>query len=193
MLRVMSKIERVRSYLNRAISRIVPMRWRRVGKRAPLSMILLLHHPHAFSDEDIRRAAERAWELSFSSVEGSTRRVMKSGDAVFLQAGPHRLSFVNHPKPYEEKPEQDLGWLPKVSQQRAWAEHTACLWVYYLTTGTDLQLAHSILATILAQLLDENCTGVYVHSESSLIPAEEASMGLQEIAAYRFSGLPPGP
>lgn len=116
---------------------------------------------------------------------------MKSNDAVFLQAGPHRLSFVNQPKPYEEKPEEDLGWLPKLSQQRAWAEHTACLWAYYLTTETDLQLAHCILAKILQQLLDENCTGVYVPSESSLIPAEEASMGLQEIAEYRFSGLVP--
>jgi hypothetical protein len=167
------------------------MRWRRVGKRAPLSMILLLHQPHTFSDEDIRCAAERAWGLSFSGVEGSTRRVMKTDDAVFLQAGPHRLSFVNDPTPYEEKPEQDLGWLPKLSQQRAWAEHTACLWAYYSTTGTDLQLAHSILAKILQQLLDENCAGVYVPSESSLIPAEEASVGLQEIAAHRFSGLVP--
>jgi hypothetical protein len=191
MLRVRSKAEWARWYLNRTISRIVPMRWRRVGKLAPLSMILLLRHPHTFSDEDFRRAAERAWGLSFSSVEGSTRRVVKSDDAVFLQAGPHRLSFVNHPKPYEEKPEEDLDWLPKLEQQRAWAEHTACLWVYYLTAGTDLQLAHSILAKVLEQLLDEDCAGVYVPSESSLIPAEEASVGLQEIAAHSFSGLVP--
>jgi hypothetical protein len=115
-------------------------------------MILLQRHPYTFSDEDIRRAAERAWSLSFSDAEGSTRRVTKSDDGVFLQAGPHRFSFVNQPKPYEEKPEEDLGWLPKQSQQRAWAEHTACCWVCYLTTKTNLELAHCILAKVLGRL-----------------------------------------
>lgn|SRR6266853_869090 len=191
MLRVKSRIEWAKWYVNRAIWRSVPMRWRRVGKHAPLSMILLQRHPYTFSDEDIRRAAERAWSLSFSDAEGSTRRVTKSDDGVFLQAGPHRFSFVNQPKPYEEKPEEDLGWLPKQSQQRAWAEHTACCWVCYLTTKTNLELAHCILAKVLVQLLDENCAGVYVPSESSLIPAEEASMELQRMGSYRFSGLVP--
>jgi len=156
-------------------------------------MILLLRNPHAFSDEEIRRAAERAWAISFSAVKGSTRRIIKTDDAVFLEAGPHRLSFVNYPKPYEEKPQEDLDWLPKLSQQRAWAEHTACFWVNYMTTATDLELAHCVLAKVVAQLLDENCTGLFIPSERSLIPAEAASVELHKMGSYRSAALFPEP
>ena len=177
-------------YFNNAIHRLVPMRWRRVGKRGP-SMVLLLRNPHEFSEEEIRRAVERAWAVSFSVAEGSTRRIMTTENAVFVQAGPHRLSFVNYPKPYEEKPEEDLDWLPKLSQQQAWAEHTACCWVNYATSKTDLEVAHSVLAKVVAELLDENCTGVYIPTESSLIPAEDAFTDLQTLGSYRSSALIP--
>ncbi len=65
-----------------------------------------------------------------------------------------------------------------MSQQRAWAEHSACIYVGYLTFGTafgtDAKLAHCVLARVVAQLLDSNCTGAYVPDEDSLIPADES-------------------
>jgi hypothetical protein len=170
--------------------RIVPTRWRRVGEHG-VSMILLLRNPHTFSDEEIKHAAERAWTLVFAESGSSRRRVMKSDQAVFLQAGPHRISFVNYPKPYEEKPQENVDWLANPSQQHAWAEHTACCWVNYLTTETDLEMAHCVLAKIVVQLIDENCTGVYIPSEGSLIPAEAGYDDLVNMSSYRSSELLP--
>ena len=167
------------------------MHWRKVGRREPILMILLLRKPHEFSEEEIRRAAEAAWTLSFPDVEGSTRLVSSSDDAVFLQAGPHRISFHSRSRPYENNPEKNLSWLQKPTQQRAWAEHRACCWVNYATTTTDVELAHCVLAKIVVQLLDENCTGIYIPSEFSLIPAEAAFEALREMGSYRFSGLVP--
>jgi hypothetical protein len=152
-------------------------------------MILLLRNPHVFTAEEIRSAAERSWAISFSPIEGSTRQIIETDDAIFLEAGSHRLSFVNYPKPYEEKPQENLSWLPKVSQQRAWAEHTACCWVNYMTAGTDLELAHCVLAKVVAELLDDNCTGVYIPSEWSLIPAESASLDLRNMGSSRRTAL----
>ncbi len=98
-------------------------------------MILLFREPRTLFEDDIRLAAERAWGLSFTGAEGSTRRVIESEGTIFLQAGTHRLSFVNQSKPNEDRPEEDLTWLSSLSQKKVWSEHTACCWVNYQTTG----------------------------------------------------------
>ena len=121
-MRVADIIGSAKSYLKRTSLRVFPMRWRRIGKGESISMILLLRKPHTFSEDIIRLAAERAWGLSFLGGEGSTRRVIESDGTIFLQAGPHRLSFVNHSKPYEDRPEEDLSWLSLPSQKKVWSE-----------------------------------------------------------------------
>ena len=191
MSRVGATIQSARVRFKRAVRRLLPMRWRRVGKRGPISMILLLRKAHAFPEEEIRRAAESAWGLSFSSLETSVRRIAETDDGFSIQAGPHVLSVCNYSKPYEEKPEEDLDWLPQASQQRAWADHSACCWINYWTAATDLELAHCVLAKVVVRLLNENGTGVYIPSEDSLIPAEGAAEDLQRMGSYRFSGLIP--
>jgi hypothetical protein len=54
-----------------------------------------------------------------------------------------------------------------------------------------LELAHCVLAKVVVRLLNENCTGVYIPSEDSLIPADEAAEDLLRMGSYRFSGLIP--
>jgi len=168
---------RIQAYLHRAFRRVVPMRWLRVSEGKTVSVILLLREAHAFSEEEIRGAAERAWALSFWSTRGSNRRITVSDSAVFLQAGPHLLSFCSQPYPYEEKPENDVDWLPSLSQQKAWAEHKACCRINYVPTMTDVELAHCVIAKVAVQLLDENCMGVYAltSSASSLLTLHRKS------------------
>src|SRR5438477_1189335 len=101
-----NRFQSAKWFFLRLVRRIFPMRWRKVGRREPILMILLLRKLHEFSEEEIRRAAEAAWALSFSGIEGSTRLVSSRDDAVFLQAGPHRLSFHSRPRPYENNPEK---------------------------------------------------------------------------------------
>jgi len=191
MLRLSSTIQSVKVRFNRAVRRLLPMRWRRVGKRGPISMILLLRKAHPFSEEEIRRAAESGWGLSFLNLERSVRRIARTDDGFSIQAGLHVLSVCNYSKPYEEKPEEDLDWLPQPSQQRAWADHAACCWINYWTADTDLELAHCVLAKVVVRLLNENCTGVYIPSEDSLIPAEDAAEDFRRMSTFRFSGLIP--
>jgi hypothetical protein len=154
-------------------------------------MILLLRKSRTFSEANIRLSAERAWGLSFLGSEGSTRRVIESDGTILLQAGLHRLSFVNQSKPYEDRPEGDLSWLSMPSQKKAWSEYTACCLVNYQTTGTDVELALCVLSKVVAQILDENCLGVFIPYLFSLIPAEAASVDFPKVGEYRFSGLIP--
>jgi hypothetical protein len=166
------------------------MRWRRVGGHEPISMIVLLRKPHPFSMEEIRLAAERAWGVSFAIGKGSMRAVYRSESWTVLQAGPHVLSFYDSDKPYVDTPEGDVGWLANASQQRAWVAHKAFTSVQYASPATDVELAQCVIAKVVVELLDDNCTGIYSRSENSLIPADESlPESLRVMACFRDSGI----
>jgi hypothetical protein len=153
-------------------------------------MVLLLRKPHSLGAEELRSAAERAWCISFAGGEGSMHFVSQSSQATFLKAGPHLLSFFNHPGPYIDNPQDNIAWLPQASQQKAWAEHLAYIAVDYLNHETDVELAYCVLAQLTSELIDENSTAVYVPGESSLIPNDESLyMELRKIASSRDSGV----
>jgi hypothetical protein len=167
-----------------------PLRWRRVGDHQPIAMIMLLRTPHPFSEQEIRLAAERAWGVAFAIGEGSRRSVFQSEKFVVLRAGPHVLSFYDSDKPFVDNPKRDIAWLANVSQQHAWIEHKAFTAVQYANSATDVELAHCVVAKVVVQLLDENCTGIYVPSESSLIPADDSlSESLNQMASFRDLGV----
>ena len=150
-------------------------------------MILLLRQPHTFSEEEIRAAAERAWGLAFWSTRGSERRILVSDEGAFLRAGRHQLALRSWPHPYEPNPQDDVDWLSSPSQQKSWSDHKACCWIYYQTARTDLELAECVIAKVAVELLDANCTGVFMPGEFALIPGEIASEELRGLAAYRSS------
>jgi hypothetical protein len=176
--------------LNQIARRFIPLRWRRVGNDEPLSMVLLLRKPHVFGKEELRLAAERAWHVSFAGGKDSMHAVAHSDRATLLKAGPHLLSFFNYPGPYIDNPGDNIKWLPQISQQRAWVEHLACVGVDYLNPRTDVELGYCVLAKLVAELIDENCTAVYVPRESSLAPNDESLYWqLQEMASSRDSGV----
>lgn len=166
------------------------MRWRRVGKKDALSVVMLLRQPHLFQAEELRQAAERAWRVPFDGKASSKHCVAQSGHVTLLKAGPHLLSFFYYSAPYVEKPGENLSWLPRLSQQRAWAEHLACIGVDYMNPETDIELGYCVLAKLVAELLDENCTGIYLPRESSLIPNQDQLYSeLQRMSCTRDVGI----
>jgi hypothetical protein len=177
--------------------KLIPMRWQRTSKDAPLSIVLLLRKPHLFSAEELRLAAQRAWHISFAGGEGSMHCVAQSGEVILLKAGPHVLNCFYYPKPYIDNPKEQIDWLPQVSQQRAWVEHSACVAVDYLNHDMDVQLGYCVLSKLVAEMLDRNCTGIYIPRENRLIPNDESLYSeLQRVAAARdprvaTANLPP--
>jgi hypothetical protein len=179
--------------LKRTVQRMIPMRWRRVGKDDPLSMVLLLRTPHFFRDDELRSAAERAWRVSFAGGPGSLHAVAQSKPATLLKAGPHLLSLFHYPKPYFDNPGSNVDWLPQTSQRRAWAEHTACVGVDYMNPETDVELGYCVLAKLVAEMLDENCTAVYIPREIILIPHDQSLYTeLLRMASTRDPGIVTG-
>jgi hypothetical protein len=171
---------------------LIPMRWQRPAKDEPLSLVLLLREPHFWRKEELRSAAEEAWRISFAGGEGSVHCVAQKENVTLLKAGPHLLSFFNYGSPYVESPKENIDWLHLESQRRAWAEHQAYTGVDYLNKDKDVELGYCVLAKLVAEMLNENCTGIYIPRESSLIPNGGSLYGeLQKIAGSRDPGVVP--
>jgi hypothetical protein len=172
------------------LRKLVPLRWQRTSKDEPLTMVLLLRKPHLFSAEELRLAAARAWHTSFAAGENSMHCVAQSGEATLLKAGPHLLNFFYYPKPYIDNPKGQIDWLPQMSQRRAWVEHTACVGVDYLNHDVDVQLGYCVLSKLVAEMLDRNCTGIYIPRDNRLIPNDESLyLELQKFASSREVGV----
>jgi len=129
-----------------ALRRFVPLRWQRTSKEEPLSMVLLLRKPHLFSTEELRRAAERAWHVSFAGKEESSMHcVVQSGTTTMMKAGPHLLNFFYYPAPFVENHKENTAWLRQASQREAWIKHTACLGVDYFNHDVSVELGYCVL------------------------------------------------
>jgi hypothetical protein len=89
-----------------------------------------------------------------------------------MRVGPHTLSFLNYTKPYGEGqfPNNFLKSIPKASQRQAWVEHAAWTAVDYAKGVVDPELEYAVLAPLCAEMIDANCTGLYVPREQSLFP-----------------------
>jgi hypothetical protein len=169
------------------------MRWQRLSKKEPLTMVLLLRIPHFFNAQELRLAAQRAWGISFEGGEGSMHCVVQKGPVTLMKAGPHLLNFFHYAKPYIDNPTENVEWLPQLRQRKAWIEHLACVGVDYMNHDTDVQIGYCVLSKLVAEMLDENCTAVYIPRESSLIPNDESLYHeLQKMASYRKSGVKMG-
>jgi hypothetical protein len=155
-------------------SKLIPIRWQQTSKCDPLSMVLLLRKPHLFNVDELRLAAQRAWHTSFAGGEGSMHCVKQSGTVTLMKAGPHFLNFFCHPGPYIENPKENVDWLPQPCQQQAWIQHSGCLGVDYLNDGVSVEIGYCVLAQFVSEMLDGNCTGIYIPREQSLIPNDES-------------------
>lgn len=177
--------------LRNFLSKLVPLRSQKPNTNDPLSIVLLLRCPHSFGPDDVRVAAERAWGVRFVGDAGSGNFVKQTGFRLLIKAGPHLLVLFSVPKPYFGRdPRENLEWLPQGSQRKAWAEHTAWAAVDYMNRKLDAEVAYCVLSKLVAEMLDQNCTGIYIPRERSLIPNDESLYReLQKLASSRDSGV----
>jgi len=167
------------------------MRWQRTSKREPLSMVLLLKKPHLFSAAEIQLAAERAWHRSFEGGGKESMHCVKQIDTVTLmKAGPHLINFFYYPGPYVENPKENTAWLPHPSQRQAGIQHSGCLGVDYMNDGVSVELGYCVLSQLVAEMLDGNCTGIYIPRERSLIPNDDSLyLELHKLGSACESGI----
>jgi hypothetical protein len=116
--------------------------------------------------------------------------VVQSETVTLMKAGAHALNFFYYPEPYIENPKENVDWLPHPSQRQAWVNHSACVGVDYLNYDVSVELGYCVLSKLVAEMLDGNCTGIYIPRQRSLIPNDESLyLELQKLASACESGV----
>lgn len=109
-----------------------------------------------------------------------------------MKVGLHLLNFFYYPKPYVDDPQSNVAWLPHPAQREAWLQHSACVGVDYLNDGETVERAYAVLAQLIAEILDENCAGLYVERERRLIPHDKLLyLELKKLGSACDSGVTP--
>jgi hypothetical protein len=167
------------------IARLLPNRWR---SQRSSSIVLLLREANSPSEDVLRLAAERAWGISFSN---SSHFVMQSGDGAIMSITPYMFNVLSAPQPYLGRdPREHAKPLPESSQQKAWSEHSAWLAIDCINGSPDAELEYCVLSKLAAEMLNLNCTGIYVPGVPSFIPNDGSRYrDLQKVAASRDPGI----
>lgn len=150
---------------------------------------MLLRIPHFFDKVELSAAAERAWHTKFNAgVAESKNLIAQQGFVTLIKAGPHVLNVLHQNRSYGGKggPPQNADWLPREEQKEVWLQHAAWSAIDYMGRNVDLELAYCVLFKFAAELIDGNCTGIYVPGESMLVPNDQLLyLTLQKIAGSR--------
>jgi hypothetical protein len=115
--------------------------------------------------------------------------VVQSGKVTLMKAGPHLLSFFYFAAPYIEKPKENVDWLPHQSERQARTNYSACAGVDYLSHDVSVELGYCVLSKLVAEMVDGNCTGIYIPRERRLLPNDDSLyVELHKIASACKSG-----
>ncbi|HKQ86871.1 MAG TPA: hypothetical protein VJS43_08885, partial [Candidatus Acidoferrales bacterium] len=151
-----------------------------------ISMVLLLRVPHYFTKEELQHAAERAWRIAFGNGDNGTPCVLQRGNRTVMRVGTHVLTFAFAAQPYLGDPGETSKSFGQGALRTAWAAHRGWAAVDYFRGGKDKALEYAVLAKIVAEMLDENCTGIFLPAENQFTLNDRMLYGaLQEVAAAR--------
>ncbi len=142
-----------------------------------VSIVLLLREQRDLPEDVLRQAAARAWGPEFSGEE--------SGN--FVVGGPFfnmvkirglMLQVLVAARPYVDDPERAAKSIAELRCRKVMAEHTAWISVDCNSgsapPSVTMQEKFSLIGGLAAELLNSNCTGLYVPWNNMLIPNEES-------------------
>jgi hypothetical protein len=174
-----------------SLRRFIPLRWQKTSRDEPPSLVMLQRTPHRFTIEELQNAAQRAWHRSFKSEDKTSQHfVIQNAKFTLLKVGPHIINFFYYPKPYVDNPAGNVDWLPHPRQREAWIQHHGCFAADYFSEGKSVELAYAVAAQLVLELVDENCTGVYLPRDQALVPnGEPLQEELHRLASRCDTGI----
>ena len=153
--------------------------WQKRQRKAPriVSFVVLLHEPKYIDEQVLAAAANRAWGAELSIGEGGE----ESEDGFVVASDPmnmimylKEMHLVNNFKsPYVENPEKlaetiaDQRLSQMIAQHKAWFSCDA-LGVDHTTSQEEVATWYQRLGKLTAELLDENCIGIYLPEHSRI-------------------------
>ena len=143
------------------------------GVSGPISVVLLLKHPSFWSGQELATAVTRAFDVPFST-ENPEQFVTSRNDRAVLYIKPHLVSVFAASRPYlSHDPREFAKSLPEIDLQQAWANHKGWAAIDYLRGGANVGAEYGVLSKIAVELINDNCSGIFIPREGLLFPNNE--------------------
>jgi hypothetical protein len=129
------------------------------------SIVMLLRSPHAMSKEVLEAAACRAYGVPY---DGSHEMyfVVKDPVLTVVKAGGSLIKVLEIAEPYLGDPEEVAQGFADKRLKSAWIEHHS--WEAFDLMNPDVpkKQAYGVLASLVAELLEVRCAGIYLPQEN---------------------------
>jgi hypothetical protein len=139
-----------------------------------VSIVLHFRQRASFSEELIRSAIVRAWEVS---ADGDLKEsVVAKPPLCFVKFDGIVLLLTNAGRPYcpPQYLEGALAQFPEERQKRVARDHKAFMTIDLLTpkrpSRSEKRKCYRRIASLAAELLDDNCMGVYIPETGYMCP-----------------------
>ena len=140
----------------------------------PYSIVMLLRSPFATSKEVLETAASKAFKVPY---DGSQEMyfVVRSPLVTTVKAGPLLISVLEGTEPYLGDPDEVAAGFKDTRLRSAWSEHRT--WAAFDLMNRDVpkQQAYKALATLVAELLNARCAGIYLPKENQFTIQSDGS------------------
>jgi hypothetical protein len=140
----------------------------------PYSIVMLLRSPFALTQEILEVAAGRAYGVPY---DGSNEMyfVVQNPAITIVKAGRHVLSILQVPEPYMGDPIEIASNFRAPEAAKAWSEHRS--WAAFDLRSKDIpeNEAYRFLATLVSEILDARCAGIYLPKGSNFWVQEDGT------------------
>ncbi len=147
---------------------------RKQPERPLISVVLLLREPRYLNEEILRVAVRNALEVDLSDRGPESTEFIVGGEDMptnFVNLRDRALLVHNFPRPYMENAAATAEQVPELRLRRAIADHGGWLSVDWLN-GPEDEDPYRTLGKLAAELLDEDCLGIFLPQFNRLYPCE---------------------
>ncbi len=140
----------------------------------PCSIVMLLRSPFMMSEEILKTAASKAYGVPY---DGSNEMYFVGWNPHLktVKAGAFLTSVLESEEPYLGDPAEVAKGFGNKRLEAAWVEHRT--WVAFDLMNRDVpkKQAYTVLAKLVAELLDARCAGIYLPKENQFTIQSDGS------------------
>jgi hypothetical protein len=140
----------------------------------PYSIVMLLRCPYRMTQGVLEAAASRAYGVPYDGSDEMHFVVAKA--RTMVRAGKFVISVLEASEPYLGDPvEVAKGFGRYKELEAAWSEHR--IWAAFDLWNDDVpkKQAYSVLAKLVAELMDARCAGIYLPKENEFTIAADGA------------------
>jgi hypothetical protein len=158
------------------------------------AIVVMLRRLRSLPESTLQQVSEKAWGVEFNRAEYWPNIVVGGESSAIVKLGKQVFTVRGFAKFYGEQLDPEFSRsIPDPRCRRAWTDHSAFLSLDYIR-GSGSLAEYKFMARFVAELLDDDCTGVLLPALNSILPnlpgLTERLRNIQSLDDFSFLEFP---